>query len=539
MTIIELKNVSKTFFSQNLYKHVDLTINPDEKIALIGNNGTGKSTLIKLITGEENPNRGEIIIDDNAQITSFDQFGHIDLEKNVTELLNLPFKKVIDTQLQLDEMSKKFSEETENYDLLMEEYSILTDKFESLGGYSYLHIQEEFIETFELNDKLNKKFKELSGGEKQYIRLAITLFSEANLVILDEPLSFFDKKKTAWLSNYITESTKAFVIISHNVDFIRSFATKIFDVDNNRITTYECGYNQFLKAKKIKMAEDKKHNLEKDLVIDKTTTAVAKKCILLEKCDNKHAQAVILRRMRRELTQLNREKIQFSPEYKYEYTAPPKEIFSTSRDIGENIASLINISKEYPDKVLYRNANLEILKDTKIAIVGENGCGKSTLLKILTGQEPVSSGQVILNPLAKVSYIEQETIFENENITTIEYLRNKTGLSYDFIEEAIDTLYNNEPEFRDKRIFMLSGGEKKRIEIFANILSETDLLIIDEPSTYMDSYSRITIANMLLEYPGAIILVSHDKTLLRQVNFTTYDIRDRKLRLKESGNTNK
>ena len=184
---------------------------------------------------------------------------------------------------------------------------------------------------------------------------------------------------------------------------------------------------------------------------------------------------------------------------------------------------------------MYKDVNLAIHSDSKICIVGENGSGKSTLLRIMLGQEEPTSGEVFINETAKITYIAQETYFENEKISVFDYLSEKIGLSPDFIETAIDSLFNHEKEFRDKRIFMLSGGEKKRLEIFANILSDTDLLIIDEPSTYMDDYSRTTIASMLLAYDGAVILVSHDKFLMRQLDFETYDIRDRLFRKKIIG----
>ncbi|MGL6065422.1 MAG: ABC-F family ATP-binding cassette domain-containing protein [Fusobacteriaceae bacterium] len=537
MNIIEFKDVSKSFFTQKLYKNVNLNIDSKDKIALIGNNGTGKSTLIKLIMDEENPDYGNIIINEESEIACFNQFGEVNLEKKIMDLLNIAFEKVISVQKEMELLGSQFTENNDDNEILLKKYSELSDEFESLGGYSYLHIQSEFIEVFELTDKLEKKFSELSGGEKQYIRLAIILFSQANLIILDEPLSFFDKKKTAWLSNYISESTKAFVIISHNIDFIKSFANKIFDIDNYSVTSYECNYNQFLKEKKIKLAEEKKNIQASNLVIDKTSKAVDKKYILLEKSENKHAQAVILRRMQRELYKLDKEKIERSPEYKYEYTAPPKEVFISSREIEEKIVTLTKVSKDYSGVMLYKDVNLEIIKNKKICIVGENGSGKSTLLKILMGKEAVSSGKVFLNDKAKISYIQQETVFVDETISIIDYLKKETGLSEDFVEVAVDTLYNNEIEFRDKRIFMLSGGEKKRLEIFASILSETDLLVIDEPTTYMDDYSRTTIVDMLLNYKGAIILVSHDKILLKKLNFETYDIRDKRVRIKEMGNS--
>ncbi|WP_321328526.1 ATP-binding cassette domain-containing protein [uncultured Ilyobacter sp.] len=536
MNLIEFQNVSKSFFTQKLYKKVNLEINSGDKIALTGHNGTGKSTFIKLITGEEDPDYGQVIINEEISFSCFDQFGRVDQNMKVEDLLNIPFEDVIATQTELELISAQFSDDAKENEAIMEKYALVSDKFESLGGYSYIHIQSEFIDVFGIGDKLGKKFRELSGGEKQYIRLAMTLFSNSDLIILDEPLSYFDKKKTAWLSSYISESTKAFVVVSHNVDFIRGIANKILDIDNKTITAYECDYRNFLKEKKLKLSEERKQNQKTDLVIEETQLSVHRKVKLLEKVDNKHAHAVILRRMRRELKKLEKQKIEFSPEYKYEYAAAPEDFFTKNRDIGENMVTLSRVSKEFPDKFLYKDADLEILKDSKICIVGENGSGKSTLLRILAGKETPTSGMVEINEKAKISFIEQETVLENEQLFIKDYLKEKTGLSDDFIEAAIDSLYNHDPEFRDKKLYMLSGGEKKRLEIFAHILSETDVLIIDEPSTYMDDYSRNTIANMLLEYPGAVIMVTHDKALLRKIDFQLYDIRDNRFRIKEQGN---
>ena len=535
MDIIELKNVSKFYLTQKLYDNVNFTISSKDKIALLGNNGVGKSTLLKIILEEEITDDGEIIMEEGVTTSYFDQFGKIDMEKKVEELLDIPFEKVIRIQAELEEVGSKFSDSDIDMEALMEKYALLNDEFESLGGYSYMHIQAEFSEVFGFSDKLQRKFSELSGGEKQYIRLAITLFSQSNLVILDEPLSFFDQKKTAWLTNFINKSDKGFIIISHNTDFIRNFANKILNINNYSVNFYECDYNTYLKEKKAKALEDRRINKSKDESIEDTIIAYEKKSILIEKAFDKHAQAVILRRMERELEKLEDEKIVLSPDYKYEYVAPPEEVFIKSREVEGDILKLSNVSKIFEDKALYKDVNLAIHSDSKICIVGENGSGKSTLLRIMLGQEEPTSGEVFINETAKITYIAQETYFENEKISVFDYLSEKIGLSPDFIETAIDSLFNHEKEFRDKRIFMLSGGEKKRLEIFANILSDTDLLIIDEPSTYMDDYSRTTIASMLLAYDGAVILVSHDKFLMRQLDFETYDIRDRLFRKKIIG----
>lgn len=535
MNIIEFKDVSKFFFTQKLYDNVNFTIGTKEKIALLGNNGVGKSTLVKLIMDEEIPDDGEIVVEEGVKISYFDQFGKIDMDKKVEELLDIPFEEVIRLQSEVEALANKFTEEGIDMEALMEEYSKLNDQFESFGGYSYMHIQAEFSEVFGFSDKLQRKFSELSGGERQYIRLAITLFSQSDIIILDEPLSFFDKKKTAWLSDFINKSHRTFVIISHNVDFVRSFANKVLHINNFTVTPYECDFNTYIKEKKAKQLEERKLNKAKDETIEKTNIAYNRKFYLLEKVDNKHAQAVILRRMERELERLEGEKIEFSPDYKYEYLAPPEEAFIKEREVDGELIKLTDVIKEYPQKLLYKNVNLSVNKDTKLCIVGENGSGKSTLLKLLLGLEQPTSGEIYKNEKAKVTYIPQESYFENDKLSVLDYLQEKVGLAPDFIELAVDSLFNNQKEFRDKRIFMLSGGERKRLEIFANILSDTDLLVIDEPTTFMDDYSRTVIASMLLAYEGAIILVSHDNFLMRKLNFETYDIRDRLFRRKIMG----
>lgn len=533
MNIIEFKDVAKSHFTQKLYENVNLEINKGDKIAIVGSNGSGKSTLLKLINGAEDPTYGDIVIQEEAQISYFDQFGEISLDKSVKELLDSPFEHIVKAQVHLEEVSAQFTGEAENDEKVMKEFQKASDLFESLGAYDYIYLQSEFIDVFELASTLDRKFKDLSGGEKQYVRLALALFKESNLIMLDEPLSYFDKKKIAWLANFITKSSKAFLVISHNVDFNKLFATKFFDVDNFKVTTYECDYRSYQKEKKVQIKEEKKGNIEKDVEIAELRERIRRKEILIEKTEDKGSHAIMLRRMERELDKLEQGKIVHSKESDYVYSSRAKIYFTINKDIGDVIASVNNVSKEFSEKELYKNVNFEILKDSKICIVGENGSGKSTLLKMILGEEAPTTGTIDLNPRAKLSYIGQENILEDENMRIAEYIQDKTGLNQDFVEEAIDSLFNYEEEFKSKKLYMLSGGEKKRLEIFSNILAETHLLVIDEPSTYMDSYSRSTIANMLNDYNGAVVLVTHDKELLRMINFKMFDIRDRLFREKQ------
>lgn len=533
MNLIELKNISKSYFSQNLYKNVNLEINKGEKIALIGNNGVGKTTFLKLLLEIERANHGTIDKVENIKISYLEQHNIINDDTIVSNLLNEPFEHIIKVQSEMDEIGKQFTGIAKEDEITMKKYIKLSDEFDSLGGFSYLQKQAEFISIFGLNDKLNKVFKELSGGEKQYIRLALTLFSENDIIILDEPLSFFDKKRIKWLINYINESDKTFIIISHNINFITGFATKIFDIDNNTIESYMGGYETYIKEKKVRIADKKRQNNETEEEIQKLQSAIEKKLKILERCNNKHAHAIILKRMRKEIARLQKKRIKFSNNGNYNYLTTPEEaIFTKKHNFIAPIIIMNNITKMYDDVLLYKDVNFIMQSDTKICVVGENGSGKSTLLKIISGLENPTSGEINMDKRLKIAYIKQESKIQDENLYLTEFLKIKTGLSDEFLELAIDNLYNDEVNFKDKRVFMLSGGEKKRLEIFANILIESDVLIIDEPSTYMDEHSRTNIANMLLDYTGAVILVTHDKALMKKLNFDIYDIRDNRFRIK-------
>lgn len=523
--IIKFQEVSKYYFHQKIYENVNIEINKGDKSVIFGINGAGKSTLLKLINDEEQPTKGEVYVNPKYKIAIFNQFEKIDPTLTVQDLLNRPFEKLIFLQKEMERIGSLFNDNVAHNESLMDKYGQLTDEFEALGGYSYLHIQSEFANIFEFSDKLEKTFDILSGGEKQYIRLALTLFMESDLIILDEPLSFFDKKKTAWLLNYLKTTPKGVLLICHNIDFVRALVNKVFDISNYKVNEYTGNYNEFLKARKIFIAEEKKNNKKKEELIDTINKAISRKENLMERTENKRGHAVILRRLEKELEKLGESITEFAPEYKYNYTPIPQEAFISHREIENPLITLENISKNYKDKSLYNGVNLVINKNDKICIVGENGSGKSTLLKILTGEISPSTGNLYYNPKLKISCVEQEIHFKNTDITIIEYLKEKTGLSYEFLEAGIDLLYNNE-EFKEKKLSFLSGGEAKRLEIFLKTLEDSDILIIDEPTTFMDDYSRDVIAKMLLDYQGALIIVTHDKWLIKKIGFETYDIRD-------------
>ncbi len=245
MNLIEIKNLEMKYFERTLYKNVNLEINEGDKIILLGENGKGKSTLIKLITDEESQTKGEIIRKEDLTISVLNQFSPIDEGLSVQEILDIPFKRVIEASRELEELGLKMAESEEYFDAYMSK----NEEFEALGGYDYVLTQEKFIRAFDFSEILDRPFSTLSGGEKQYMLLAVALFDEGELIILDEPITFFDKKKSKWLVEFINESHKTFLIVAHDEDFVKKVSTKIFDIDNNEIKSYETSYVKYLKEK--------------------------------------------------------------------------------------------------------------------------------------------------------------------------------------------------------------------------------------------------------------------------------------------------
>ncbi len=526
MNLIEIKNVEMKYFEKVLYKNVNLEINKGDKIILLGENGKGKSTLIKLITGDEAPTNGKIVKADGLKISVLNQFTPIDEGLSVSEILDIPFKRVIDCSKDLEELGMKMAESEEFYDAYMEK----NEEFEALGGYDYVLTQEKFIKAFDFDKILDRPFSSLSGGEKQYMLLAVALFDEGEFIILDEPITFFDKKKSRWLVDFINESPKTFLIVAHDEEFTKKVSTKIFDIDNNEIRSYETSFIKYLKEKEIYIQAMIDENEAIDEKLELKRVAILKKLKWMERAEELHSHAVIVRRMEREIEKLESQKFVFEEDTTYDYTIKHEETPEHLRHLQPDPVSTVEWIKfkdvvvKVEDKVLYEKVNFTFNKNDRIVITGDNGAGKSTFLKVINGMKEVESGEVYVSDAVNIGYISQDIFFENSKMTVFDYCKSVCKLGDIVLEEYIDKLFDNDEDFRIKRLYMLSGGESKRVQILAHILSGVNLLILDEPTTFMDNYSKNKLMELLQEFRGGIILVTHDLPLIRAVTYSRYRV---------------
>lgn len=518
MNLIEIKNLEMCYFDKVLYKNVNLEINKSDKIVLLGENGKGKSTLIKLITGNQTQTNGEIIFTEDINISLLNQFSPIDDGLTVREILDIPFHKVITVSKELEQLAMKIVESDKFFDAYLKK----SEEFESLGGYDYIVTQEKFLKAFDFDKLVNRTFSSLSGGEKQYMLLAVSLFDEGEFIILDEPITFFDKKKSKWLVDFIKDSTKTFLIVAHEIDFIKNVATKIFDIDNNEILSFSTNYDDYLieKQKYIESQIEENNLIDEQLAIKKS--AIIRKLKWIEQTEDKYSHAITIKRLTREIEKLEGKKFVFEEDTNYDYTLK----ISDSKDIDstETWIEFENISISFDNTLLYKNVNFKFSKNDRIVVTGENGAGKSTFLNIINNTQSIDDGKVYINPKIQIGYITQDIFFDDNTITVFDYCKNICRLGDIILEEYIDKLFDDDKDFRIKRLYMLSGGESKRLQILSHILKGVDLLLLDEPTTFMDEYSKFKLMELLKVFKGGIILVTHDLPLIRAITYDRYRI---------------
>lgn len=522
MNIIEIKDLEMKYFDKMLYSNVNVLIEEGDVVVVLGENGSGKSTLVKLIAEEETPIKGSIEKNEHTKICVLSQFSPIDEGLTVREVLDIPFKKVIEKANELEQISIKMSED----DTLFDEYLKINEQFEALGGYDYLIEQDKFIKAFDFEKMTERLFSTLSGGEKQYMMLAVSLFDDGDLIILDEPMTFFDKRKAKWLVEFINNSIKTFLIVAHERAFVEKVATKILDIDNKEIKQYDCGYKEYLKQKKQYLEEQLLENNLIDEKLEAKKTQVIKKLNKMEVAIEKHGHAVTIRRLIREIEKLEKQKFDFIESSQYNYTLREKEqkICDIKNNTSDTWIKLTNATVKTDDKLLYEKVNFEFKKDDRIVITGDNGVGKSTFLNVIMNNYEVSEGELYVNEAIDIGYIAQDVFFNDSNLTVFDYCKSVCSLGDIILEEYIDVLFDEDKDIRIKRLYMLSGGESKRLQILANILKGVDLLILDEPTTFMDEYSKSKLRDLLKQFKGGIILVSHDLELIRAVAYDRYRI---------------
>lgn len=512
MSLISFSNVTKYYSLDLILDHVTFSINKGEKVALVGSNGTGKTTLFKLILKKEFPTLvakedkpGDISILSDIKIGYLNQNAIEDINHTVKEELYLAFKEITK---KLDEFNVLTTElATKSDEKTLEKYNTLLDYLNEMNAFNLENKIEEYLSRFRFDKKyLNAKIASLSGGERMKIAFIKLLLVDYDVLLLDEPTNHLDIATIEWLEEYLKSYKGTILFISHDRYFLETLATKVLDLENHKITTYSMGYQEYLKEKEInyqnelakfKREEEEMERLKKFIefympkprFVGRAKDRVHK----LEKLEKNHIDKPVK----------ENKNIKFRIE--------------GSNLKNKGLLELKDVSAGYDSKPLFNPFSFTLYGKDHLAIVGDNGIGKTTLIKTILGEIPAITGEIKHLRTLKIGYIKQNDYEFVSKETCLDYLRSKypTKLDGELRTALGRFLFKKEDVF--KNCTNLSNGERMRLVLCDLSLSDYDVLILDEPTNHLDLVTKECLLNALKSYHGAIIFISHDRYFINSL----------------------
>ncbi|MDE6519494.1 MAG: ABC-F family ATP-binding cassette domain-containing protein [Ruminococcus sp.] len=504
--LVSLNNINKFFNDNQILKNISLTIDENDKIGLVGNNGCGKSTLIKILTGNIEAEKDSVIsIASKTTIGYLEQMGGLDSENTVIEEMRKVFEPIHNAIERLREIEIEISQGNNSS---VDEYQQLSSWVEANDGYNTdVKIRMILNGMGFSENELNRTVSGFSGGEKTRLCISRLLLEEPNLLILDEPTNHLDFKTIMWLEDYLRNYRGAVLIVSHDRYFLDRLCTSICEIERGVLKRYKGNYSAFIHQREENDTRQEKEYEQQQKQIAKMEDYVARN--LVRASTTKMAQS-----RRKQLEKIERIEKPFHDEKhaKINFTyavEPPLDVLKV-----KNVD--ISVGSGAGRKTLVKDVNFEVRRGEKIGIIGDNGIGKSTLLKIIQGLLP-HEGSVRWNINIKISYFEQESTNLNPNLTVMEELHSRYPILSDLEVRNLlaQVRFIGENVFKETGV--ISGGERAKL-CFAIMMQEHgNVLILDEPTNHLDLNSKEAIETALEEYTGTIIFVSHDRYLLSRI----------------------
>jgi ATP-binding cassette subfamily F protein 3 len=500
--IVQFNGVSKSFGSQDVLRDVGFQINPSEKVGLIGANGAGKTTLLKLIDRVYEPDTGSVTRKSNLQIGTLDQIP--DFHEGTS---------VLEEGLRASDYLRGIEQEMRDFEHaiaagtgadILDRYSHLQHEFELKDGYSYrARTEAALLGVGFSTDALDRPSRNLSGGEKNRLALAKLLLSNAELLLLDEPTNHLDIRSIEWLEKFLKETSKTLIVVSHDRFFLDRVANRIIEVVNTRIHDYRGNYSDYLKERVERLArQEKEWQLQRDWI------ARQEDYIRRNIAGQKTKQAQSRRKLLARVQPVEKPKTS-STKVKFRFMPVERS--------GRYVVTTRGLAIGYGDKPLVRSIQFEVQRGERWAILGANGSGKTTLLRTLVGARAPIGGELEWNEALDVGYYDQQLQDLNADSSVLDEIRelDLSATDGELRSYLAQFLFSGEDIF--KKVAQLSGGEKSRLMLARIIFVAPQLLALDEPTNHLDIASREALESALLEYPGTILFVTHDRYLVQKI----------------------
>lgn len=525
MIEIELNNIIKNYGLKNVLNGMNLTLKTGERAALIGCNGAGKSTVLKIIMKQENISAGTINIRKNATIGMLRQiYEYEETNPNVYTFLQRSFEHFFELETKLKKLENEMSYEKDDEKMseLLQKYGNVQQKYIQMGGYD---IQEKFNKIcsgLQINEKmLNQNYNDLSGGEKTIVNLGALLLKEPSILLLDEPTNHLDMEKLEWLEKFLKEYKGTILMVSHDRYFLDKIATKTILLENGKEKIYFGNYSYFLKEdEKRTLAEFENYkNQQKMIKKMKESIKTLRKFGELAKNEMFFKRAKSIEKKLAKIEQL--------PQVDLEQKTLLNFKLNIDSRSGKDVVIINNLNKNFESKNIFENANLQIHYGEKIALIGKNGTGKSTLLKIIMNEDCEYTGEIKIGQSVNIGYIPQEINFEDDNQTILNFFeqfdnRNETEIRTSLAKY----MFRGNDVF--KKVSSLSGGEKVRL-ILAKLLKQNiNFLILDEPTNHIDIETRELLEEAIKEYSGTVLFVSHDRYFINNLAERIVEVKEKR-----------
>lgn len=512
MIILSCNNLTKSFGVESILENISFTVNEGDKIGVIGVNGTGKTTLFKIISGIYGYDSGEIYTSKDCEIGYLEQNTNFYSDNTIfTEVLEV-FSDLIKIEEDLRKMECEISDkssETNSPDLqkLMDNYSHKLELFQNSNGYGYKSEAKGVLKGLGFNDdELEKPIKILSGGEKTRVLLAKLLLKKPTLLLLDEPTNHLDSDALEWLELFLKQYKGTVILISHDRYFLDQSVNRIFEIHNKKLKAYNGNYSYYVEKSAIDKEIERKTYEDQQKEIKKQEESIER---LKAYGREKH-----LKRARSKEKALSKIEVLDKPDGERKRA---KIKFIPAVESGNDVLAVRDVEMSFPDKVLFKDLNLDIYRGEKVALIGPNGAGKSTLFKIIMNELEPMQGEVKFGTNVNTAYFHQEQKTLNLDNTVIDEIWDANPhLTQTEVRNMLGAfLFENEDVF--KRISSLSGGERARVAILKLILSQSNFLLLDEPTNHLDIDSKEVLEEALVNYTGTIFTISHDRYFLNKV----------------------
>src|SRR5438552_10510018 len=503
--MISLTHISKQYGKQILFVDASFQLNPGEKVGLVGPNGSGKTTIFRMITGEEVPDEGEIAVPKKVTIGCFRQDVEEMAGRSVLDEVTAGSGRVGDLHHELEQLNRAMSDPARagDMDTILARFGEVQEEYEHTGGYALESQAREVLSGLGFDDeRIDGDVGALSGGWKMRVAMARVLLGRPAVLLMDEPTNHLDIESIIWLEAFLRSLPGALLMTSHDREFMNRLVSRIAEIDSGEITSYSGNYDFYERERAQREAN-------REAAYARQQAMLAKEQRFIERFSAHAAKAAQVQSRVKALDKI--EKIELPKKrriVKFDFRQPPRS--------GDQVVTLENIRKSYGRRVVYDGLNLNIRRGERWCVMGKNGAGKSTLLKIVAGAVTPDSGTVRLGASLTMGYFAQQALdLLDADLTIEEHLRR------DFPDESIGSLRSLAGAFQfsgedvDKKIRALSGGEKTRLVMARMLLNPPNFLVLDEPTNHLDVATKEMLIDALKDFEGTMLFVSHDREFLR------------------------